>query len=156
MNPLKPLAVRIGRQSWMPKLLPVIVRLDQTMVRLTRGRFPLLRLAGLPEVYLTVKGRKSGIPRTTPLLYAPHQGKILIAGSFWGNPKLPVWVLNLRAAGEAEVQVRGKRHRVTAREVTGDERAELWKVLNATWPNYDHYATKTDRLIPVFELTPVD
>lgn len=134
-------------------MLPVIVRLDQGMVKLTRGRVPLLRLAGLPELFLTVKGRKSGTPRTTPLLYAPYGDDILIAGSFWGNPKLPVWVLNLRAAGDAEVEVRGKRHRVKAREVHDEERDRLWQVLNDTWPNYAHYATKTDRLIPVFHLT---
>ena len=28
MNPLTPVAVAIGRQSWMPKLLPVVVKVD--------------------------------------------------------------------------------------------------------------------------------
>lgn len=155
MNPMTRLAVLLGRQPWMPRFLPQIVWLDQTIHRLTRGRFSLLSLAGLPELFLTVRGRRSGEPRTTPLLCVPHQGGFLVAGSNWGAPKLPVWVLNLRAADEVEVDFKGRRMRATAREVDGDERAELWQVMNGTWPNYRHYAERTDRQIPVFVLTPV-
>ena len=155
MNPMTRLAVLLGRQPWMPRFLPQIVWLDQTIHRLTRGRFSLLSLAGLPELFLTVRGRRSGEPRTTPLLCVPHQGGFLVAGSNWGAPKLPVWVLNLRAADEAEVDFKGRRMRATAREVDGDERAVLWQVMNRTWPNYRHYAERTDRQIPVFVLTPV-
>ena len=72
MNPMTRLAIVVGRQPWMPKFLPQIVWLDQTIHRLTRGRFSLLSLAGLPELFLTVRGRKSGEPRTTPLLCVPH------------------------------------------------------------------------------------
>lgn len=154
MNLLTPVAVRVGRQSWLPRFLPQIVWLDRTIHRLFRGRVTLLTLAGLPELYLTVPGRKSGVPRTTPLLYVPHDGRYLVAGSNWGGPKLPVWVLNLRAAGRAEVQIAGRREQVSVREVEGAEREELWQVMLRTWPNYAHYAERTDRLIPVFELTP--
>ena len=79
-----------------------------------------------------------------------------MAGSNWGAPKLPIWVLNLRAAGEAEVVFKGRRTRVDARQAEGEERAALWRVMNRTWPNYDHYAARTDREIPVFVLTPRD
>jgi deazaflavin-dependent oxidoreductase (nitroreductase family) len=154
MNPLTPLAIVIGRQKWMPKLLPVIVALDKFLVRVSRGRFPLLRVAGLPELFLTVKGRKSGVARTTPLLYVPHGDEFLIAGSNWGGPSLPVWVLNLRASWTAEVQVRGRSKQVTAREAEGAEREQLWALMLKTWPNYAHYAERTDRTIPVFVLTP--
>lgn len=154
MNLLTPVAVRVGRMSWLPRFLPQIVWLDRTIHRLTRGRFTLLSVAGLPELYLTVRGRKSGVPRTTPLLYVPHDGRYLVAGSNWGAPRLPVWVLNLRAADEAQVQIHGKHGRVTVRQVEGAERDELWQVMLRTWPNYAHYAARTDRVIPVFELTP--
>jgi len=63
----------------------------------------LLAFAGLPQVMLTVRGRKSGIPRSTPLLCTPYDGSFLVAGSNWGAPKLPVWVLNLRANPDAEL-----------------------------------------------------
>ena len=55
-------------------------------------------MAGLPSIYLTVRGRKSGVERTTPLLCVPDGGTWLIAGSYFGGPKTPLWVGNLRAA----------------------------------------------------------
>ena len=64
----------------------------------------MLDIAGLPDLNLTVKGKKSGIERTTPLLCVPDGDTILIAGSYFGGPKMPLWVGNLRAAGgEAKV-----------------------------------------------------
>jgi len=42
------------------------------------------------------------------------------------------------------------------RELTGDERAEWWTRAVADYPPYAEYQTKTDRLIPVFVLEPVD
>jgi deazaflavin-dependent oxidoreductase (nitroreductase family) len=158
MNPLTPVAVAIGRQSWMPKLLPVVVKVDTVLLKASGGRVTLLRIAGLPNLFLTVPGRKSGVPRTTPLLCVPHEGRILIAGSYFGGPKLPVWVLNLRAAGEADIKMAGKEQHVTAREAVGEERDRLYDVMIDTWPNYRLYAERTQassgRTIPVFELTP--
>ena len=158
MNPLTPVAVLVGRQSWMPRLLPVVVRVDTGLLKVSKGRLTLLRIAGLPNLFLTVPGRKSGVPRTTPLLCVPHEGRILIAGSYFGGPKLPVWVLNLRAAGEADIRMAGKERHVTAREVVGEERDRLYDVMIDTWPNYRLYAERTKassgRTIPVFELTP--
>ena len=154
MNPMTRLAVLVGRQPWMPRFLPQIVWLDRLIHRLTRGRLTLLSVAGLPELFLTVRGRRSGEPRTTPLLCVPHDGAFLVAGSNWGAPTLPIWVLNLRAAETAEVDFKGCRATVVPRQVEGTERAELWQVMTRTWPNYDHYASRTDREIPVFVLTP--
>jgi deazaflavin-dependent oxidoreductase (nitroreductase family) len=154
MNFLTPVAVRVGRLSWLPKYLPQITAVDKAIHRVTGGRFGLLAIAGLPQVMLTVRGRKSGVPRTTPLLCTPHDGTFLIAGSNWGGPKLPVWVLNLRANPDAEVLHKGRHIPVHAREVTGEERERLWQVMRKGWPNYDKYAERTDRLIPVFVLTP--
>src|SRR3954468_18003296 len=80
MGLLTPVAIRIGGISWMPRLLPGIVWVDTRLQRLTRGRLTLLDIAGLPNLMLTVPGRKSGIPRSTPLLCVPHQGTYLVAG----------------------------------------------------------------------------
>ena len=43
---------------------------------------------------------------------------------------------------------------MTAREVTGDEKAVWWERAVAAWPDYAEYQKKTDRQIPVFVLTP--
>jgi len=153
MGLLTPIAVRIGSISWMPKLLPQIVWTDKNLQRLTRGRVSVLDIAGLPSVNLTVKGRKSGVERTTPLLCVPDQGTWLIAGSYFGGPKEPLWVANLRAAGgEAKIQYDGETFPVTATELEGADRAVAWQTMLETWPNYAKYEERTDRTIPVFRL----
>ncbi|MEI5675365.1 MULTISPECIES: nitroreductase family deazaflavin-dependent oxidoreductase [unclassified Nocardioides] len=154
MGLLTPLAVRIGALPWMPRLLPQVVWTDRRLQSLTGGRYSVLDIAGLPNLVLTVMGRKSGLPRSTPLLCVPYDGRWLVAGSYFGGPEMPVWVHNLRAAGEATVRVGRTSYDVTAREVTGDERADLWQVMLRTWPNFATYEKRTDRVIPVFELAP--
>src|SRR3954468_11004335 len=123
---MTPLAVRIGAISWMPRLLPQITATDKLVQRVSRGKVTILDIAGLPNLMLTVKGRKSGIPRTTPLLCVPHENGNLIAGSNFGQLKPPVWVVNARAAAEkgerVEVRVGGKTQRAAVREITGAER----------------------------------
>lgn len=154
MNPVRWLAIRLGAQPWLPRFAPLIVRLDKRLQALSRGRFTLVTLAGLPEILLQVPGRKTGIPRTTPLLCAPYDGGWLVAGSNWGHPAPPAWVLNLTAAADPVVTYRGRTVVVDARRVEGPERDRLWAVLLETWPNYARYAERTDREIPVFLLTP--
>lgn len=153
MGLLTPLAIRIGAIPWMPRLLPQVVWTDRRLQTLTRGRYTILDVAGLPNLELTVVGRKSGIPRSTPLLCVPHGDRWLVAGSYFGGPAMPVWVHNLRAAGAATIRFGRTSYDVTAREVSGAERAELWQVMLRTWPNFAAYEKRTDRVIPVFELT---
>lgn len=156
MGLLTPVAIRIGGISWLPRFLPQITWFDRLLHRLTGGRFTLLRLAGLPSMLLTVAGRKSGVPRSTPLLCVPSETGFLVAGSNFGDPKLPVWVFNVRAADAVRVTVNGQTHEAVPRELTGDERQAAWAHMLATWPNYTKYAKRTDREIPVFLMqTPV-
>ena len=158
MNLLTPLAVKLGSLAWLPRLLPQITALDKLIQRVTRGRLSLLRIAGLPNLMLTVVGRKSGVPRTTPLLCVPWGSGHLVAGSNFGGAKPPVWVVNVRAAQERQqpvgVQIHGRGHQAHPRELSGEERARAWEHMLRTWPNYANYAERTDRTIPVFLLAP--
>lgn len=147
-------AIKLGSFEFMPKLLPQITATDKAIQKLTGGRLTLLRLAGLPNLTLTVPGRKSGIPRSTPLLAAPRGDSWLIAGSNFGKPGQPVWVVNLEAAERAEITVGGETTTVVPRRLEGDERASAWAVLREVWPNFDLYEQRTDREIKVFELAP--
>ena len=154
MGLLTPLAVRIGGLSFMPKLLPQVVATDRALQKLTKGRVPLLRVAGLPSLTLTVRGRKSGRPRSTPLLAVPRGDAWLVAGSNWGLTKQPVWVGNLEANPDAQITVHRRTSDVLARRLEGAEREQAWADMVNVWPNYDLYAERTDRQIKVFELSP--
>lgn len=155
MGMLTPLAIKIGAIPWLPRLLPQITWLDKLIQRITGGRLSILRIAGLPNLMLTVVGRKSGVPRSTPLLCVPYHGGQLIAGSNFGGPKQPVWVVNVRAADTVRYSIGGRTHTAQARELTGEERARAWEHMLRTWPNYAKYAERTTRVIPVFLLSPV-
>lgn len=153
-NLFTPLAVLIGGISWLPKFLPQITAIDKWIQQVTKGTWSLLRLAGLPNLMLMVAGRKSGIVRQTPLLCVPYQSGQLIAGSNFGGPKPPVWVVNVRAAEQVQVRVNGVTTPAVPVELSGQERAEAWAHMLRTWPNYAKYAERTNREIPVFYLEP--
>jgi deazaflavin-dependent oxidoreductase (nitroreductase family) len=155
MGLFTPVAIKFGSYAWAPKLLPQIVWLDKRLQWLTRGRYCFVDVAGLPSMVLTVAGRKSGIPRSTSLLTVPDGADWLIAGSSFGAPKPPIWAANLRAAETVTLRYQRREYTATWRELEGEERARAWKTMNATWPNFDKYAERADRVIPVFRLTAV-
>jgi deazaflavin-dependent oxidoreductase (nitroreductase family) len=107
---------------------------------------------GVPILLLTTKGRKTGKLRTTPLIFGRDGEHYLVVASQGGAPTHPLWYLNLLETPEVTIQVRAKHYRATARTASDDEKPRLWKLVTETWPNYDVYQTRTDRVIPVVSL----
>src|SRR5437588_10889072 len=79
----------------------------------------LLRLGPLmgPNALLTVRGRKSGVPRTTPVALVAIGGRRWVVGTF-GDVN---WVRNLRSAGKATIAVGKRSEEVAARELSIEE-----------------------------------
>ena len=109
---------------------------------------------GATALLLTTTGRKTGQPRTQPLIFASDGDDYLVVASMGGAPKHPSWYLNLVDHPDAEVQVKGDVIPVRAHTATDEEKARLWKIVTEQWPNYDVYQTRTDRQIPVVVLSP--
>jgi deazaflavin-dependent oxidoreductase (nitroreductase family) len=109
---------------------------------------------GLPVIVLTTLGAKSGKIRKTPLMRVEHDGTYAAVASLGGAPKHPVWYHNVVADPRVELQDGGTRQDMTAREVTGEEKAQWWERAVAAYPSYADYQKKTDREIPVFVLEP--
>jgi deazaflavin-dependent oxidoreductase (nitroreductase family) len=107
---------------------------------------------GSTILLLTTKGRKSGEPRTTPLIYAEDGDRYVIVASKGGAPEHPGWYENLAKTPEVELQVRDEVFPARAHTAEGEEREQLWRKANEVWPHYDEYQTKTDREIPVVVL----
>jgi proline iminopeptidase len=107
---------------------------------------------GSTILLLTTKGRKSGEPRTTPLIYAEDGERYVIVASKGGAPDDPGWYRNLAHDPHVELQVKDDVFPATARTAEGDERDRLWRKANEVWSHYDEYAEKTDRTIPVVVL----
>jgi deazaflavin-dependent oxidoreductase (nitroreductase family) len=107
---------------------------------------------GTQVLILTTKGRKSGEPRSLPLIYGISGDDYLVVASKGGWPKPPGWYLNLEADPEVEVQVKGERFKARARDATPEEKPKMWKTMTAEWPAYDDYQKRTERQIPVVVL----
>jgi F420H(2)-dependent quinone reductase len=113
-----------------------------------------LRDTGLPVVIITNRGAKTGKVRKTPLMRVEHEGRYAAVASQGGAPSHPVWYYNFRADPRVELQDGPDKWDMTARELTGDERAQWWERAVAAFPPYADYQRKTARQIPVFVLEP--
>jgi deazaflavin-dependent oxidoreductase (nitroreductase family) len=110
---------------------------------------------GSEILLLSVQGRKSGNWYRTALIYRPDGDDYVVVASKGGDPKHPIWFLNLAENPEVHVQVRADKFTARARVAEGDERTRLWDAMAEVWPDYNDYQTKTDRQIPVVVLEPV-
>jgi len=106
-------------------------------------------------LFLTTTGRKTGQPRTTPLLYLRQDERWIVVASNAGADWEPGWWLNLRAAQPATVEIQGRRVPVTGAEITGPEREHLWEILNDKVFDYSSYQAKVRRRLAVVALAPV-
>ena len=111
-------------------------------------------LNGIECTILTTTGRKSGKIRRAPLVRVFDGEHYIVVASMGGQPKHPVWYLNLQANPEVTIQDKATVLDCTARTVTGEERDRLWAVAVDTYPEYADYQKKCDREIPVVILEP--
>ncbi|MEV8033462.1 nitroreductase family deazaflavin-dependent oxidoreductase [Streptomyces sp. NPDC002742] len=111
---------------------------------------------GLPVIILTTRGARSGKIRKTPLMRVENDGRYAVVASKGGAPEHPVWYHNVTSDPHVELQDGPVRKEFTAREITGEEKAQWWERAVAAYPPYAEYQTKTDREIPVFVLEPTD
>ena len=113
-------------------------------------------IMGKPIVLLTTLGAKTGKLRKTALMRVEHEGEYAIVASLGGAPKHPSWYFNVVGAPLVELQDGPDRKDYTPRELSGEERAVWWARAVEAYPPYASYAEKTERVIPVFLLTPVE
>jgi deazaflavin-dependent oxidoreductase (nitroreductase family) len=98
-----------------PRIVPA---LNPILKRLLAAGAP-LGFNGL----VTIRGRTSGLPRTTALAIVEADGRRWL-WSPWGDVQ---WVRNLRAAGEATIEIRRRSEAVTATELTPEERRAFFR-----------------------------
>ncbi|MGW7817211.1 nitroreductase family deazaflavin-dependent oxidoreductase [Streptomyces puniciscabiei] len=132
----------------------VIPALDRAVHRLTGGRY-LLSTQMLPGLILTSTGARTGLPRRTPLACMPEgDGRTwLLVGSNFGRPGHPAWSHNLLAHPDAMISWKGRNIPITARLLTGQERADAWTALLEFWPPYATYQARVTREIRLFRIT---
>jgi F420H(2)-dependent quinone reductase len=103
---------------------------------------------------LTTTGRRTGRPRTAPLLFVREGDALVVVGSQGGHDTHPAWCLNLQTNPTAIVQVGRQRFSVDAAELEGEARERCWERLVAAYGGYAEYRNRTDRRFPIIALTP--
>jgi deazaflavin-dependent oxidoreductase (nitroreductase family) len=111
--------------------------------------------AHMKLLLLTSAGAKTGKVSTAPVAYTKNDDKYVIIASKGGAPTNPDWYYNLITNPEVTIEVGDEKFKARARKVTGQEREKLYDSHAAVYPQFDDYRAKTDREIPVFELTKI-
>jgi len=141
-------ATRVGSLV-IRKLTP----LDRRLLERTAGRYTVLGPIGIPTLLLTTTGRRSGEPRTSPLLYV-HDGDVLyLIGSNFGQARHPAWTANLLSNPEAVVTLAGERIPVRAELVEDDDhKAQIFARFESITEAYTAYRGRTTRDLRMFAL----
>jgi deazaflavin-dependent oxidoreductase (nitroreductase family) len=142
----------LADRSW-----PVLGRLMKGHTAIYRASRGLIghRFPGSPPVLLLDHvGAKSGVTRTSPLVYGEDGQNLVLVASKGGFPRHPAWFHNLRANPDTTVQVGSQGRQVHARVVEGEERARLWKLMVGVYSGYESYRRRTEREIPLVVLEP--
>ncbi|GAA3033282.1 nitroreductase family deazaflavin-dependent oxidoreductase [Gordonia defluvii] len=130
-------------------------RLNTRLYRATGGRLGGTWRVGAalrkpaPVCLLTTIGRKSGEPRTAPLIYLRDGQRFIVVASQGGSPRHPAWYLNLQANPAVTIQVGRETYSLVARTASAAERADLWPRLVDLYADFDAYDAWTQREIPV-------
>lgn len=130
--------------------------LDAAAMRLSRGRTTATSLlTGLPVIYLTTTGAKSGQPRTTPLICGVDGDRLILFATNFGGQNNPAWSYNLHAHPVAAVRFQGQTAHYRSRTATPAERERYWPLADALYTGYAAYRERAaHREIPVFVLEP--
>lgn len=142
--------LELADRSW-----PVLGRVFGGHARIYRATRGVIghHLPGLPPMLLLDHvGAKSGVTRTTPLLYVRDGDGVVIVASKGGYERHPAWYHNLRANPDTTVQIGAQRRAVRARLATAAERKRLWPKVVAAYRDYARYQRRTDREIPLLIL----
>jgi F420H(2)-dependent quinone reductase len=122
--------------------------------RMLGGGGPTGHFGKAPILLLTTTGRKSGRPRTTPLIYCRDGENIVVVASNGGDDRDPGWWRNLKAHPTGTIQIKHETTSVRAEQASPDDKARLWPEMTKVYATYDEYQRKTSREIPLVILKP--
>ena len=136
--------------GWLAKIMkPLVIRIHRRHGDTFQGH---------DLLYLTTVGAKSGETRMNPVArFDDGGGGWIIVASAGGTAKHPGWYHNVCAhPDQVRAEVGGKTYRVTVDQLEGEARDRAWAAVVTKSPRFEGYTHKTDRVLPVLRLTPVD
>jgi deazaflavin-dependent oxidoreductase (nitroreductase family) len=116
-------------------------------------------LSGMPVMWLTVKGAKTGLLRSLPILCIRDEDNpniIALVAANWGKDRRPGWYYNLKANPHAQGSIRGQMQKYIAHEAEGEEYIKYWQAANQTYLGFAHYQQRINEgRLPILVLNPV-
>ncbi|MCU0267637.1 MAG: nitroreductase family deazaflavin-dependent oxidoreductase [Acidimicrobiales bacterium] len=154
MSPGTPKPYTAAQERFGTSFIRVLSAANTWLYRRSGGRLGGRFLRGAPVCLVTTVGRKSGQPRTVPLLYLAHGEDVVIVASKGGMSHHPLWYLNLQADPAVTIEIGARKQRMVARTASAEEKDALWPRLVAMYRDYDSYQARTERDIPVVICSP--
>lgn len=140
--------VYLGRRS---------TKLHVALYRRSGGRLG-RHLPGMPGARILLVdhiGARTGVMRTSPVMYHREGDVFAVAASKAGQPTNPAWFHNLRAHPDTTIQVGSSVIDVRARVAGDEERDRLWPKFVAFYPGYEFFERNArGRRIPIIVLEP--
>jgi F420H(2)-dependent quinone reductase len=143
---------------------PLVDRSWPVLRRLTGAHTALYRMTGgwighrppgfPPMLLLDHVGARSGVRRTSPLVYTRVGDDYVLVASKGGFPRHPAWLHNLRAHPDTTIQVGRRVRPVHAHVASDEERERLWPQAVATYHGFADYQARAGRTIPLVVLSP--
>ncbi|MFI5715280.1 nitroreductase/quinone reductase family protein [Nocardia sp. NPDC051750] len=152
-NPLSRIAGKFAATAPGSWVIRTLTPLDRRLLERTGAKYTVLGPIGAPVILLTTTGRKSGQPRTQPLLYVHGGDTLYVIGSNFGQTRHPAWSANLLAEPRATVAIAGERIPVTATPVEGPAKEEIFRQFVDLVSAYSVYRERTTRDLRIFALT---
>ncbi|CAN5468522.1 nitroreductase family deazaflavin-dependent oxidoreductase [soil metagenome] len=113
---------------------------------------------GRSLVVLHTLGARSGEERLNPAMGIAEDGAWLVAATSGGRSVDPGWAHNLRAHPDLDIEVAGANGvytvAVRSEELPEPARSAGWEKFKVASPGFASYEEKTDRVFPIFKLSP--
>jgi deazaflavin-dependent oxidoreductase (nitroreductase family) len=151
------LVQRVGHTRWFAAALRSAgARADVVLYRRSGGRLSIAGPALFPVLLLTTTGRRSGRPRTTPVIYVRAGDALVVSSESFGQRRPAAWPLNLAADPRAVVQLGARTAAYVGRPATAAEVDRHWPALVRAWPAHETYHRRSGvRKVYVLERAPV-
>ena len=152
----KRLIQTLGHRRWFAAVArPVLARVERVLFRATRGRLVPTRVVA-PVLLLTTTGRRTGRPRTTPLMYLADGDRLVVSSENFGMERPAAWPGNLDADPDVRVELPGGAGgRYRARRLGDAEADAYWPRLVELWPAHATYRERSGAR-HTFVLEPAD
>jgi deazaflavin-dependent oxidoreductase (nitroreductase family) len=133
-----------------------VLRVHEALYKASGGRIG-HQMIGVPTLLLSSTGARSGLARTSALVYARDGEDYLLVASNGGSDSPPAWLHNVRAHPDVEIQIGRQRSKATAQVVgaSDPDYQRLWRIVNENNKDrYTAYQQQTSRPIPIVAIRP--